>query len=104
SLLGGGILLPQLRQKMSNGRTTLLNFRIKYDKQINEHSINAFVAGEQSEGYSNNFEAFRRNYISATIDELFAGDLKDQEATGTASEGGRQNLFGRVSYGYKDKY
>ncbi|PPL01462.1 TonB-linked outer membrane protein, SusC/RagA family [Parapedobacter indicus] len=104
SLLGGGILLPQLRQGMTNGRSTLLNFRIKYNKQINDHSINSFIAAEQSEGYSNNFQGFRRNYISPAIDELFAGDLKDQEATGTASETGRRNFFGRVSYGYKDKY
>ncbi len=45
-----------------------------------------------------------RNFLSPSIDQLFAGSLTGQEATGSASERGRKNLFGRLGYGFKDKY
>lgn len=35
---------------------------------------------------------------------MFAGSLTDQSTDGSRSESGRRNLFGRVSYGYMDKY
>ncbi|MEJ7676206.1 MAG: TonB-dependent receptor [Chitinophagaceae bacterium] len=38
------------------------------------------------------------------MDQLFAGSLTGQEATGSASERGRKNFFGRLGYGFKDKY
>ncbi len=101
---GGGILQPQLRESYNRGKSTLLNFRVKYERTFNNHRVNTFIAAEQEEGYSNSFSAFRRNFLSAQVDQLFAGSLAGQEATGTASEGGRQNLFGRFGYGFKDKY
>jgi TonB-linked SusC/RagA family outer membrane protein len=101
---GGGILQPQLRESYNRDKSSLLNFRIKYEKLINKHRINTFIAAEQEEGYGNSFSAFRRNFLSSQIDQLFAGSLAGQEASGTASEGGRQNVFGRFGYGFKDKY
>ena len=101
---GGGILQPQLRQSYNRGKSSLLNFRIKYEKAIKQHRVNTFIAVEQEEGYNNGFSAFRRNFLSAQVDQLFAGSLTGQEASGSASESGRQNLFGRLGYGFKDKY
>jgi len=46
----------------------------------------------------------RKNYISSALDELFAGGLADQSTDGGRSESGRENLFGRVSYGFMQKY
>src|SRR5690606_37229322 len=46
----------------------------------------------------------RKDFISTTIDQLFAGSLVDQAANGTGSESGRKNLFGRISYSFQDKY
>ncbi len=102
--LGGGILKPQLTQSYAGSNNTLVNLRIKYDLQINDHKVNTFVAVEQSEGLYSWFSAFRKNYISSTIDELFAGNLVDQSTNGSRSENARQNIFGRVSYGFQDKY
>jgi TonB-linked SusC/RagA family outer membrane protein len=101
---GGGILQPQLRQSYNRGKSSLLNFRIKYEKAFKDHKLNTFIAAEQEEGYNDSFSAFRRNFLSSQVDQLFAGSLAGQEATGSASEGGRQNLFGRFGYGFKDKY
>lgn len=102
--LGGGILLPQLTQTYSGSWSALVNLRVKYELKVGAHNLNTFVAMEQSNGLSNNFSAFRKNYLSDQIDEIFAGSLVDQATTGTRSESGRKNFFGRVSYGYMEKY
>jgi TonB-linked SusC/RagA family outer membrane protein len=101
---GGGILRPQLTQSLNNGKNTLYNLRIKYEKQFNDHHLSTFVAMEQSESISNSFSAFRKNYLSSSIDELFAGSLIDQNTDGTSVESSRENFFGRISYGFKEKY
>jgi TonB-linked SusC/RagA family outer membrane protein len=102
--IGGGLLTPQLTQSFNGSTGTLVNLRIKYGVEINDHKLNTFVAVEQSNGISNNFSAFRKDFISTTIDELFAGSLVDQAANGIRSESGRKNLFGRISYSFQDKY
>ena len=102
--MGGRILAPQLTQSFSQSPQTLVNLRLKYEAKIDDHNISTFVAAEQSNQSVNNFSAFRRNYISSSIDELFAGSLVDQSTGGGRSETSRENFFGRVSYGYMDKY
>lgn len=102
--LGGGILQPQLGQSFNASTNTLVNLRIKYEVEINEHNLSTFIATEQSNGVSNYFSAFRRNFISPAIDELFAGSLVDQGTDGGRSESGRKNYFGRFSYGFEEKY
>jgi TonB-linked SusC/RagA family outer membrane protein len=101
---GGGILSPQLRESFSRSKSSLLNLRVKFERRFNDHHINTFIAAEQEEGFSNNFSAFRRNFLTPAIDQLFAGSLAGQEAAGSASEGGRKNVFGRVGYGFREKY
>ena len=102
--LGGRIIAPQLTERFDGGESTLLNLRVKYVLKLNDHNLSAFIAGEQSNGGSRYFTAFRKNYLSSAIDEIFAGSLVDQATTGTRTESGRQNLFGRVSYGFREKY
>lgn len=96
--------LPELTQSYNNDRNTILNLRIKYEKQLNDHHLSTFIAAEQQEGFNNSFSAYRKDFISSSIDEMFAGSLLNQQANGTASSTGRNNLFGRLSYGFKDKY
>jgi len=96
--------LPELTQSYSNGKNTLLNLRVKYETQFGENRISTFIAAEQQEGFNNSFSAYRKDFISQSIDELFAGSLLDQEANGTASSTGRRNFFGRVSYGLLNRY
>ncbi|MEO5996379.1 MAG: TonB-dependent receptor [Chitinophagaceae bacterium] len=101
---GGRILNPQLTQSFSQAPQTLINLRLKYDVQLGAHNISTFLAAEQSNRTYSSFSAFRKNYISTAIDELFAGSLVDQSAGGGRSENSRKNLFGRVSYSFMDKY
>lgn len=102
--LGGRILKPELTQTYNGSFSTLFNARIKYAVKTGAHNLNTFVAFEQSEGLSNNFSAYRKDFLSTQIDEIFAGSLVDQVTSGTRSESGRMNFFGRVNYGYMEKY
>ena len=101
---GSDVLQPALTEYFSRERSTLLNLRIKYERRFNDHRISAFVAGEQSEDKSNDFSGFRKDFISPALDELFAGSLAGMTTDGSAFETSRQNLFGRISYGFQDKY
>jgi TonB-dependent starch-binding outer membrane protein SusC len=103
-ITGGGILYPQLTESSADFTSTLVNVRIKYQVKLNDHNLSAFIAAEQSNDVSSNFNAFRKSFVSSTLDELFAGSLIDQSTDGGRSENGRQNLFGRLSYGFREKY
>jgi TonB-dependent starch-binding outer membrane protein SusC len=103
-VMGGGMLLPQLTESASNFRSNLVNLRVKYEKQFNDHHLSTFIAVEQFEGKGNDFSAFRKDYISSELDELFAGSLTGMEANGSSAESGRKNFFGRISYGFREKY
>ena len=84
-----------------------LNTKLGYKTTINDfHNIDAFVAYEQMEYKTNNFEASRLGFLSPLIDQISAGSL-DRANWGTdggASEDARQNYFGRVSYDFDGKY
>lgn len=102
--LGGRILGPELTESYSGGESSLINLRIKYELKTGDHNLSTFIAAEQSDGISRSFSAFRKNFLSNSIDEIFAGSLVDQSTGGTRSESGRKNVFGRVSYGFMDRY
>lgn len=91
----------------SNSHRIALNGRIGYKRTFNEvHKIDAFAAYEQATYKYNTVSAYRTNFLSTTIPEIFAGS-DNPEDWGTGGYGdrtARQNYFGRINYGYKDKY
>lgn len=103
-VVGGGILAPQLTEYNTITTNNLFNVRLKYERQFGDHYINTFIAGEQSVGQSNDFSAHRKDFLSPALDQLFAGSLVGMRADGSASESSRQNVFGRVSYNFDEKY
>ncbi len=100
----GRLLTPELTQSYSERRQTLTNLRLKYKLSVNNHNLESFIAVEQLNALSNNFSAFRKDFISDQIDELFAGSLENQMTNGTRAEDGRENLFGRFSYNFEERY
>src|SRR5690606_24778803 len=101
---GGRITAPELTQSTSSATSTFFNVRLVYERQLEDHYINTFVGAEQTKGADNSYSAFRRNYLSPTLSELFAGDPATQQNTGVSSESARQSMLGRVSYNFKEKY
>ncbi len=68
------------------------------------HTIDAKAVFTASENEGFNFEAFRKDYLSTTVDQLFAGSSIGMTNTGNSSEGGRMGLVGRVKYDYASRY
>lgn len=89
-----------------NSDRTTINARIGYKNTFGDHKIDAFAAYEQFKYNYNNVSAYRTNYLSTAIMEIFAGsdNPEDMSNGGYAGVDARQNFFGRVNYGYKDKY
>lgn len=100
----GGPGKPTLVQSLRDDQTLTANIRLAYDKTFGLHSLNTFVAYEQSTFTRSQFSAQRINFLSPAVDQLFAGDTKDAQANGSGFESARQNYFGRVGYGYGQKY
>lgn len=91
----------------SNSLTTTMTARLGYSRTFNEdHKVDAFVAYEQSYYKYSTLSGYRTNYISTAIPELNAGSAvpEDRDNGGYSAETARRNLFGRINYGYKDKY
>lgn len=104
SIAAGGILTPRLTESSLFNNVISANAKIAYTRTFKNHRLNSFAAIEQSTLKSNDFSAFRKNFISSEIDQLFAGGVAEQVANGSASESARRNVFGRLSYGYLEKY
>src|SRR5699024_5721929 len=102
---GGRVENPDLREQYERDQSYLINLRLTYETQIgNDHSLESFLAVEQSESTYKTFEAYRRDFISPAIEELFAGAAENMEADGTRREYARQNIFGRINYEFQEKY
>lgn len=84
-----------------------LNARIGYTRTFNEaHRIDAFASYEQSRYNYSSLSGYRTNYLSSALPDLDFGSKvdADKDNGGNSSETARQNWFGRINYGYKDKY
>lgn len=97
----GNINLSQ-RNDSKNLNTALI--RIGYERKFENNSVNAFIAYEQSRDENNWFSAYRKNLPNTEVDYLFAGADADKTNDGASTIFARQNIFGRFSYAFKDKY
>ncbi|ATP57403.1 SusC/RagA family TonB-linked outer membrane protein [Pedobacter ginsengisoli] len=88
--------------QLTNQNTYFL--KLAYDQKFGDHSINAFAGVEQTTSNWNDTYAYRRDLLSNQLDQLFTGSTVDQNATGSASQDGRESYLGRASYAFKNKY
>lgn len=94
-----------LDENMNQTLAITMNARINYVRTFAEdHKVNVFAAYEQFNSKYDYLQGRRQDYISTSVDELFAGDSNTQTNNGTASEWARVNFFGRFDYTFKDKY
>lgn len=96
---------PRLTQGYSSVLNTNLSAILNYDKKIgSDHTIGVMAGVTKEKFNGENFMAFRRNYISAAVDQLFAGGSLQQNTGGSAYERARLGYYGRGQYNYKEKY
>lgn len=96
---------PRLRQEYRSVLNSTMTALLNYDKKIGTDHTIGLMAGASKEQYQGEgFGAFRRNFISGALDQLFAGGLIGQETAGSAYNRTRSSTFGRAQYNYKEKY
>ncbi|MPR33534.1 SusC/RagA family TonB-linked outer membrane protein [Cytophagaceae bacterium SJW1-29] len=95
---------PNLRLENANQLNILLGGVVSYDKVIGSHTINLLAGMNRETIKGDNFNAYRRYFISTALDQLFAGGDLSKNNGGGAFNTARINYFGRVGYNYKEKY
>ena len=96
---------PRLTEVSNNVLNTNLTALLYYDFKLGANHTLGLMAGATREKFTgSNALAFRRNYISAAIDQLFAGGSTQQNTGGSAYERARLGYYGRAQYNFSEKY
>ncbi|ARK13641.2 SusC/RagA family TonB-linked outer membrane protein [Fibrivirga algicola] len=94
--------------RLTLGNNTQLNILLgaigTYERKIGNHGFTLLAGVNRETITGDNFNAFRRYFISPAIDQLFAGGDLSKDNGGGAFNRARLNYFGRLAYNYKDKY
>lgn len=103
--LYGKSMPTSLKQEFHKNQTITGQFSLNYDRVFNkDHSINGLALVEIIDYNNGNFSAYRENYVTSAIDQLFAGGTINQQANGSASVSGRASFVARANYAYRGKY
>lgn len=96
---------PRLSESMRDETRILLNTLLNYEHSFGaDHSVKFLAGIESIRGNGDNFSAFRRYFTSTAIDQMFAGGSAEKDNGGSGYVNARLNYFGRVNYGFRDKY
>lgn len=96
---------PRLTQEFSSVLNTNLTALLNYDFTLGDgHQFSTLVGATQERFRGDNFLAFRRNFISPALDQLFAGGALQQNTGGSAYNRARLGYYGRAQYAFKEKY
>jgi TonB-linked SusC/RagA family outer membrane protein len=101
------IQTAELRHEYTPETSLTISAKMAYKRSFAEvHNIDAMIGYEQNSYRKDNFWTSRRNFLSTSVDQLFAGstDKTNYDNSGTASETARQSYFGRAVYDYMGKY
>ncbi|HTF17057.1 MAG TPA: TonB-dependent receptor [Chryseolinea sp.] len=103
---GKGPNNPDLLARNDLGSRLYLTSRLNYDRKFGSHTLGLMMAYEQQTTNGNYLVAYRSDFVSTALPEIFAGssDKNKQGNDGSATQGARKNYFGRISYNYGEKY
>jgi TonB-dependent starch-binding outer membrane protein SusC len=101
-----GLSAPQLTEDSQDGVKKTFNSFITYERSINEtHNIKLLVGTESQFGQNDYLTAFRKNYVTSAIPQLFAGAADTYMTNnGWADQNARESYFGRFNYNFRQKY
>jgi TonB-dependent starch-binding outer membrane protein SusC len=101
---------PRLTQTYSSVLNTNLTAFLSYDKNFGSNNLSVMAGVTREKFNGEGFFAYRRNYISSAIDQLFAGGSLQQntgnptEASRGTYDRARLGYYGRAQYNFKEKY
>jgi len=95
----------QLKEVNDMNRSITTQASLNYNRIFAQvHNLSALVLFEGIDYNGNKFSADRDNFLSPSIEQLYAGDNSTAKNDGSASENGRMSYVGRVNYSYMDRY
>ncbi|HVW59363.1 MAG TPA: SusC/RagA family TonB-linked outer membrane protein, partial [Puia sp.] len=95
---------PQLGETNWSYLDIYLSGFLNYDKSFGNHNLALMAAVTRETHKEDDFNAYRTNFISSAVDQLFAGGSLQQNVGGSAYNRAKLSYFGRVGYNYKEKY
>ncbi|MBS1610441.1 MAG: SusC/RagA family TonB-linked outer membrane protein, partial [Bacteroidetes bacterium] len=97
---------PRLTQAYASVLNINLTGILSYDKKVGGHTIGLMAGVTKETSQGEQFNAFRRDYISPAIDQLFAGGATQTVGNDQSRlyDRARLGYYGRVQYNYKEKY
>ncbi len=93
-----------LTEGRNYNQTITSQFSLNYKRIFKKHNVNGLFVYEVIDQKGENISGSRRNYLTSSIDYLFAGGTEDQRITGSGVEFGRMGYIGRFNYSYDSKY
>ncbi len=101
-----GLSTPQLTENTSDEYKITGNAFATYETTIaGNHNFKIMIGTESQKGLTNWFNAFRKNYVTSLVDQLFAGANDTYMSNnGSAYQNAHMSYFGRLNYNYMQKY
>jgi TonB-dependent starch-binding outer membrane protein SusC len=101
-----GLDAPQLTEDSQDGHKYTYNVYATYENSFaGMHNIKLMVGAERQSALNDYLTAFRKNYVTSAIPQLFAGAADIYMTNGGwADQNARESYFGRFNYNYKQKY
>ncbi|HEY4787278.1 MAG TPA: SusC/RagA family TonB-linked outer membrane protein [Bacteroidales bacterium] len=95
----------RLSEAMEDDQNILISGLLNYTRTFAKvHKVGVLFGSERITGKGDSFNAFRRYFLSSSVDQMFAGGQAEMNTGGSAYNEARLNYFGRANYSYKDKY
>ncbi|WP_316837914.1 TonB-dependent receptor [Pedobacter nutrimenti] len=99
--------MVNLREDWGRWRRNTYNVKLGYDRIFNDvHSVNAIVGYESSDYFYNAVYAARKGLLSDQLPylSLASSDPANISNGGSGDQNGRESIYGRANYGFKEKY
>ena len=94
----------RLDRRKSNETEYYLRGLIDYNRTIDVHAIAAMIGYDQTQFNWNEIRADRNIFYSNQLQEINAGSAAEDGNWGTSQDWRLRSGFGRLSYGYDDRY
>lgn len=95
---------PRLTQSFGSILNTNLTSLLSYYFKSGNHDFSTLAGVTKEQFRGDYFLAFRRNFISPAVDQIFAGGTDQQNTNGSAFERARLGYYGRFQYSFRETY
>jgi TonB-linked SusC/RagA family outer membrane protein len=101
-----GYAAPQLTENWQNGARKTFNTYATYETSVAVNNHIKLMVGTEAQSVLNDYEnAFRKNYVTSAIPQLFAGAADvNMTNNGWADQNAHLSYFSRINYDYNQRY